>query len=181
MKNSLIIGTLGLLAAAVSGEPLSLPTLVDEEVCLLHEEHDGQGCLRNLEAFIHDYDGLQFRFKEELKLHSLYTGTHDDGVDASELVAYMLDGEYAFPQNDEEMLEQSLTHYFLTQQTEKIFIATYNITGDHKINIKDDLNGDNCITAEDKEIYQRQRSIPHLKEGEKLAQRLSLLSVIFKY
>lgn len=158
-----------LLASSAYSE-VFLPTLVDEETCLLHEEYDGQGCLCNLEAFIHDYDGLQFRFKEELKSHSLYMGTHDDGVDANELVAYMLDGEYAFPQNDEELLEQSLTHYFLTQQIETIFVAIYDINGDHLISIKDDLNGDNSITAEDKDIYQRQRSMPPLKEGEKLAQ-----------
>ncbi len=170
MKKYFLVGSLGLLAAAVSGEPLPSTALVDEETCLLHEEYDGQGCLRNLEAFIHDYDGLQFRFKEELNSHSLYTGTHDDTVDASELVAYMLDGEYAFPQTDEELLEQSLTHYFLTQQIETIFVAIYDITGDHQISIKDDLNGDNSITSEDKEIYMRRWNTPRLRDGEVLAQ-----------
>ncbi len=169
MKKYFLVGALGLLTAAL-GEPLSLPTLVDEETCLLHEEYDGRGCLRNLEAFIHDYDGLQFRFKEELNSHSLYIGTHDDGVNAGELVAYMLDGEYAFPQTDEELLEQSLTHYFLTQQVEKIFVATYDINANHLIDMKDDLNGDNSITSEDKEIYQRQWNTPRLKDGEVLAQ-----------
>jgi hypothetical protein len=170
MKKYSLIGTLGLLATAVSGEPLFPPTLVDEETCLLHQEYDGRGCLRNLEAFIHDYDGLQFRFNEELNSLSLYTRTHDDAVDASELVAYMLDGEYAFPQNDEELLEQSLVHYFLIQQVDKVFVAAYDVNADHHINIKDDFNGDNCITAEDKESYQRQLKMPFPKEGEVLAQ-----------
>ncbi len=171
MKKYFLIGALGLLTAAVHGEPLSPPaSLVDEETCLLQEEYDGRNCIRNLEAFIHDFDGRQLRFAEELAYLNAYAGIHDDAVDAGELVAYALDGEYTFPQTDEEQLEQSLVHYFLTEQIEKIFVAAYDINADHYINIKDDLNGDNSITSEDEESYLRQLKMPSLKEGEMLAQ-----------
>lgn len=153
---------------AYSGNPPL--ALVDEESCFTNDEYDGKNCIRNLAAFVHDFDGRQLRFREELGFQDAYVGIHDDAVDAGELMAYALDGEYPLPQTDGEQLELSLQHYVLLQEVEKQFVYPYDIDVNHQIDIRDDLNGDNSITAEDEEMYQRQHGMPILKDGEVLAQ-----------
>lgn len=144
------LSTLVLLGTA----PISSAQTEEKKLCQLvslQKCPETATCINDLQAFLTQYDGVKRKYEPD----NFYDGEKDDEATFREIGWNMIDRLLEYPPKGEKSVENRRS---VGDSTARLMYSCSDIDGDWAISRKDDVNGDNKITLEDKTLYEKQQS-----------------------